>query len=230
MRDRISRYARVGSKALILAAPLLLAASVVIAGGLERLSAEFQSGGEISTTATPAAVPTAGAPGGIVVYDKTLQIPKGVAYITFSAQGDTHQLPDGFGGLIPGSGAALLMSASITDAAGNVTVCSPMATAGGAAEFGAPWMTLMKLPDGEADGNNCNDGSGGPQDCHDNAFSFSCCALVSDAKGVPNGNSKDVKINLASSNGGQVFYEDSTIYIDKTDDKAGCQSVGTGPH
>jgi len=35
---------------------------------------------------------------------------------------------------------------------------------------------------------------------------------------------------LASSNGGQVFYEDSTIYIDKTDSNPLCQKVGTGPH
>ena len=223
MRDRISRYVRIGSTALIFAAPLMLAASVATAGGLERLSAEFQSPGEISTTATPIAAGNPGAPGGTVVYDKTLNIPKGVAYITFSAQGDTH------------FGAALLMSASITDVAGNVTVCSPMATAGGAALFGAPWMTLVKLPtDGEEEVNNCNDGSGGSADCHDNAFSFSCCALVSDVKGVPNGNSKDVKIRMASSTGDQVFYEDSTIYIDKSDSGGPngglCQAVGTTPH
>jgi hypothetical protein len=97
-------------------------------------------------------------------------------------------------------------------------------------------MTLLKLPDGEA-ANNCDDGNGGPADCHDNAFSFSCCALINDVKGTPGGpppNTKDVKISMASSNGGQVFYEDSTIYIDQSDSGGGkdgfCKSVGTGPH
>ena len=229
MRKRISTYARIASKVLIFAAPLMLAASVAISGGLQRLSAEFQAPGEITTTTTPAG-------GGVVVYDKTLQIPKGVAYITFSAQGDTHEIFDvASASFIPGTGAALLMSASITDAAGNVTVCQPMASAGGSALFGAPWMTLLKLPDGEG-ANNCNDGNGGPADCHDNAFSFSCCALVNDVKGAPGGppNTKDVKITMASSNGGQVFYEDSTIYIDQSDSGGGkdglCRSVGTGPH
>jgi hypothetical protein len=222
MRDRISRYARVGSKVLIFAAPLLLAASVAFPAALDRLSAEFQSPGEISTITTPAG-------GGVVVYDKTLNIPPGVAYITFSAQGDTHQQLDPITGAdVPGTGAALLMSASITDAAGNVTICQPMATAGGAALFGAPWMTLVKLPDGEAP-NNCNDGAGGPADCHDNAFSFSCCALLAGGRG---GISRDVKISMASSNGGRVFYEDSTIYIDRGPNPDGgfCQAVGTGPH
>jgi hypothetical protein len=220
MRNRTSTYARIGSRALIFAAPLILAASVAISGGLQRLSAEFQgAGGEIATTATPGA-------GGTVVYDKTLQIPKGVAYITFSAQGDTHD------------GAALLMSASVTDVAGNVTVCSPMAAATTSNGVGAPWMTLVKLPtDGEPEANNCNDGGGGSADCHDNAFSFSCCALVADAKGVPGGpggNTHDVKISLASSNGGVVFYENSTIYVDQSDSGGGkdgfCKAVGTAPH
>ena len=215
MRNRISRYIRVGSKALGIAAPLLLAAGVAIPAALDRLSAEFQSPGEITTTATPAASPVPGAPGGIVIYDKTLNIPPGVVYLTFSAQGDTHD------------GAALLMTASITDASGNVTICQPMATAGGAAEFGAPWMTLLKLPDGETPPNNCDDGGGGPADCHDNSFSFSCCALLSGG-----GNNRDVKISMASSDGGRVFYEDSTIYIDRGPNAGGgfCQAVGTAPH
>lgn len=231
MRNRISKYARGASRALVIAAPLLLIAGVAIPAALERLSAEFQSPGEISTTATPAASPTAGAPGGIVVYDKTLNIPPGVAYITFSAQGDTHEQLDPTTFLpIAGTGAALLMSASITDAAGNETICQPMATAGGAALFGAPWMTLMKLPDGETTPNNCNDGGGGPADCHDNSLYFSCCAVLSVPPNLST--SRDVKISMASSNGGVVFYENSTIYIDRGPNAGGgfCQAVGTSPH
>jgi hypothetical protein len=80
MRKKLSKYARIGGKALILAAPVLLAASVAIPAGLDRLSAEFQSGKEILVFATPAPSPVApAAPGGNVVYDKTLNIPPGVA-------------------------------------------------------------------------------------------------------------------------------------------------------
>jgi len=43
-----------------------------------------------------------------------------VASITFSAQGDTHQLFDSSNAPIPGTGAALLMTASLTDAAGTL--------------------------------------------------------------------------------------------------------------
>jgi hypothetical protein len=235
MRVRLSRYVRVGSKALLFATPFLLAASVAIpssffSSSLERLSAEYQSGTEIHTAATPAASPVpVGAPGGAVVYDKTLNIGPGVAYITFSAQGDSHEIFNG-NTPIPGTGGALLMSASITDSSGAVTVCQPMASSGGSALFGGPWMTLIKLPDGGGNG-NCNDGGGGPADCHDNAFSFSCCALLgpSNSKG---GVSRDVKINMASSNGAEVFYENSTIYIDRSPNADGsfCSKVGTAPH
>jgi hypothetical protein len=257
MRVRLNRTVRIGLKVLVVAAPFLLAANMAVSSTLNRLSAEFQNaGGEISTiaTAAPSPVPL-GAPGGTTVYDKTLNIPSGVAYITFSAQGDTHQLLDATNIPIPGTGSALLMTASLTDAAGNVTVCQPMAGAKGAALEQAPWMTLVKLPDGETSPNNCNDGGGGPADCHDNAFMFSCCALVTcphvagagggdakrgnvknfDGSGGGGGNGgcpQDVKINMASSNGGRVFYEDSTIYIDQSSNGDGsfCSSVGTAPH
>src|SRR5713226_1076025 len=93
---------------MVLAAPALLIASAATrasAAPLHRLAAEFQNStsiggdGEIFTTATPAA-------GGLLVYQKTLSIPFDVVYITFSAQGDAH------------NGSALLMQASVTDAAG----------------------------------------------------------------------------------------------------------------
>jgi hypothetical protein len=258
MRVRLNRTVRIGLKVLVVAAPFVLAANMAVSSTLNRLSAEFQNPGEISTNATAAPSPVPlGAPGGMVVYDKTLNIPSGVAYITFSAQGDTHQL---FSGLnpIPATGSALLMTASLTDAAGNVTVCQPMAGAKGATLVQAPWMTLLKLPDGETSPNNCDDGGGGVADCHDNAFMFSCCALVTcphvagggggDAKrgkvknfdgsggGGDNGGNggcpQDVKISMASSNGAIVFYEDSTIYIDQSSNGGGgfCSSVGTEPH
>jgi hypothetical protein len=206
----------------------------LVATALHRLSAEFQNGAtsEISTTAGPG---VAGA-GGILVYDKTLTIPFPVAYITFSAQGDTH------------GGTALLMTASVTNADGTTTTCQPMANAAGAAKVQAPWMTLMKLPTnptvdaggltGNAGVNNCTqaagvngDGAGGSADCHDNAFSFSCCVLTTPATISPNTNQQDVKIKLASSNGtGAVFYEDSTIYIDASSNASLCTGVDTAAH
>ena len=241
-------------RGLTMLALLALLVAVVVAtanaGALNRLSAEFQNealgsvGGEVSTNVGPTA-------GGTVVYDKTLSIPFHVAYITFSAQGDTHK------------GTALLMSASVTNKDGVTTICQPMANAGGAAEFGAPWMTLMKLPTNptiDAGGtlNNCRetipgsppttisgDGGGGSADCHDNSFMFSCCVLPKPAAGGDT--TQRVKIKMASSlgTGGKdlhlVFYEDSTIYIDgqaklgedseesKTFSNF-CRGVGTGPH
>ena len=204
-----------GLTMLALSAVLVAAAiATANAAALNRLSAEFQAPGEISTVAGPGA-------GGVVVYDKTLSIPFGVAYITFSAQGDTH------------GGSALLMSASITNNDNVTTVCEPMNHAGGAAEFGAPWMTLVKLPtDGETEVNNCNDGGGGSADCHDNAFSFSCCVLTTPA--ASGATTQDVKIKMASSDGtNPVFYEDSTILIDGGPNPGGnsmCNKVGTAPH
>jgi hypothetical protein len=203
-------------KVVLAAIAIAVAAATANAGALLRLSTEFQSQTEIFTTAVPIAAPSPGAPGGTVVYDKTISIPLNVAYITFTAQADTHD------------GAALLMSASITDADGTVTVCQPMATAGGSAEFGGPWMTLLKLPtdaDNPADINNCDDGGGGSADCHDNSIVFSCCAVLN-----PSSTPRDVQIRMASSTGGTVFYEDSTVNIDALSGKGYCQQVGTGPH
>jgi hypothetical protein len=210
----------------------------LVATALHRLSAEFQNSGEISTTVGPAA-------GGTVVYDKTLKIPFKVAYITFSATGDTH------------GGSALLMTASVTNNDNVTTVCSPMRDAGlgGGNQFGAPWMTLVKLPTNPtidaggtlnncrvgasttpiAGGGNNGDGSGGSADCHDNAFLFSCCVLPTPAaSGDP---TQRVKIKMASSIGTgaadevlRVFYEESTIYIDASSDATLCAGVGTAAH
>src|SRR5438105_2177007 len=91
------------TSALALAAAGLCVAGPVSASNLQRLSAEFQNNtsvggsGEIFTNVP--ALPAGG--GGVVVYDKTITIPSDVdvLYVTFSAQGDTH------------NGSALLMTA-----------------------------------------------------------------------------------------------------------------------
>src|SRR5690349_13509665 len=120
-----------GLKILILPALFVVfTVGLVSAAALQRLSAEFQRG-EISTTATPAS----SGGGGTVVYDKQISLPQSVAYISFSAQGDTH------------GGAALKMTATVTptDVSGNPTgdpvLCQPLATGVGAT---APsgWYTL----------------------------------------------------------------------------------------
>src|SRR6266852_4117761 len=111
-------------KSIILRGLTMLALSAVLIAGavtwanaapLHRLAADFQNntsvggGGEIFTSSTPGS-------GGKLVYSRTLSIPFGVVYITFSAQGDTH------------NGSALLMKASVTDDASvTETSCEPLA-------------------------------------------------------------------------------------------------------
>src|SRR5438132_5658493 len=108
------------TSALALAAAGLCVAGPASASNLQRLSAEFQNNatvggsGEIFTFA--AALP--GGTGGTVVYDETITIPSDVdvLYVTFSAQGDSH------------NGSALLMNAAV-----NGGLIEPLAgqTAGG---------------------------------------------------------------------------------------------------
>lgn len=212
---------------IALTAPALLVASAATwssAAPLHRLSAEFQNStsiggtGEIVTNATPAG-------GGLLVYQKTLNIPFDVAYITFSAQGDAH------------NGSALLMQASVTDSAGNETICQPLAgqtgDGGGGPSLAPQWMTLLKVPVSSADtsatSNNCNDGGGGPADCHDNTIMFSCCVELGHGKGSHG--KQTVNIRLADLPGGDsnfAFYERSTIYIDASPNPGGnlCKGVG----
>jgi hypothetical protein len=187
------------------------------------LAADFQNDTslgleEIVTTATPAM-------GGLLAYSKTLSIPFGVVYVTFSAQGDAH------------NGTALLMQASIDDAAGNTTICQPLAgqvgIGGGGPHLFPNWYTLLIEPVSSADtemgvSNNCNDGGGGPGDCHDNTIMFSCCAQI-EPDGA--GTQHTVNIRLADLPGGDenfAFYERSTIYIDGSPNPHGdlCKGVG----
>lgn len=185
---------------------------------LKRLSAEFQNStlaNEIVTTA--AALPNGG--GGTPVYQKNLTVPDDldVLYVTFSAQADVH------------NGSALLMNATVDG-----TLCEPLAgqtgSGGGGPHLQTGWYTLLILPEPGMN-RNCNDGEGGPADCHDNTIHFSCCTRLSKGhrKILP------VDINLANLPGGDAnfsFYERSTIYIDGQKDERGkfCVGVGTEPH
>ena len=205
----------------------------LIASAVHRLSAEFQnsdSGVNEEVTSLP---PLTGGTGGISAYSKTLSIPFDVVYVTFSAQGDTH------------GGAALAMSANITDAAAVTKVCQPMAgesgEGGGGTAGPTGWMTLVKLPtnptvDTTGPANNCNDGGGGSADCHDNTLMFSCCLRITpDTASTKH----TVEIRLASqpnpqtpATPGNAYYERLTIYIDASADPGGslCSGVGAANH
>jgi hypothetical protein len=207
--------------------------------GLRRLSAEFQNNttlggdGEISTTA---AAQPAGA-GGMVFYDKTVKLSDDVdvIYVTFSGQGDAH------------NGSALLMNATV-----NGNLIQPLAgqtgVGGGSAfepHLQTGWYTLLHLPDAGT-GTNCNDGFGGPGDCHDSTLYFSgCYRLAASEKKKKHDDDDDtpksarIMIALADLPGGttggvenRAFIERTIIYIDGQKDRHGsaCKGVGTDPH
>jgi hypothetical protein len=195
---------------------------------LQRLVADFQNTtsivlpDEIVTTAPPTATPvdastTPVTSGGNLAYTKPVSIPFPVVYITFSAEADEH------------SGTALLMQATVTDSSGNITICEPLSgqsgPGGGGPNLFPHWYTLLHLPDAGAAVANCNDGGGGSADCHDNAISFSCCAAVTPDSG---GSTHSVNIGLASSTGGEVYYERSTIYVDGSPNPGGNLCTGHG--
>jgi hypothetical protein len=177
------------------------------AAPLHRVVSDFQ---DTTTLGQPevfsTALPAAGGAGGSHVYTKSVSIPPNHAvYITFTATGDTHQNAQGLG-------AALLMSASVTNPAGVKTVCEAPIT-GGLPDAGPTgWISLQKLPSGTG-ANNCNDGGGGDSDCHDNNLVFSCCVLPA-AGGA--GNTHTVDLRLASENGAIVFYERANVQVDIT--------------
>ncbi|SRR6266496_3882640 len=212
------------TSALALAAAGLCVAGPVSASNLQRLSAEFQNNstvggsGEVFTNA--AAGP--GGTGGVVVYDKTIQIPADVdvLYVTFSAQGDAH------------NGSALLMNATV-----NGGLIQPLlgqtAGGGGGPHVQTGWYTLVILPQPVAI-TNCNDGGGGSADCHDNTIYFSGCTqvLTEEHKGSQTANIQIKLADLPGTGANIAWYERSTIYIDGQHDAKGelCNGVGTGPH
>ena len=90
MRYGLYRDARIVTSTLLLAAAVLFVATSLRAAPLDRLSADFQNQGERATST----LPEAGGAGGVVVYSKTVEVPKGeeVIYITFSGQADVHPM------------------------------------------------------------------------------------------------------------------------------------------
>jgi hypothetical protein len=176
-------------------------------GEIRRLSAEFQYPPPPTgppSERTSFALPLTGGLGGTVVYNKTLFIPRNVLFVTFAGTADVH------------GGAALLMSCVIDPGTPNSRPCRP--------EGGSPtgWITLQKLPLTSLTATttpptNCNNGSGGSADCHDNAVNYSWCTNVT--RGV-----HTVQLRLATSGptavlANSVFYERATIYIDNAGKK-----------
>jgi len=212
-----------GLTMLALSAVLVTAAlATANAAPLQRLAADFQNNTSVGGTGE---IFTNLAPPGKLVYSRTLSIPFGLVYITFSAQGDVH------------NGSALLMKASVTDASGTETTCEPLAGQSGPGGDGGPtfphWYTLLNVP-APTTSTNCNNGGGGTGDCHDNTIMFSCCARITpDTEGddtVP-ATAHTVKIRLADLPGGDgnnAFYERSTIYVDGSPNPRGTLCSGVG--
>jgi hypothetical protein len=70
---------------------------------------------------------------------------------------------------------------------------------------------LLKLPN--AASTNCNDGAGGPADCHDNAFGFSGCWRLQ-TNGSKTIQTKIKLADLPGGDGNDAFYERAFITID----------------
>jgi hypothetical protein len=200
-----TRLARVA--VAIPAVAVLAIATWAGAAPLHRVVSDFQDTttlGQFEVTST--ALPAAGGAGGSHVYTNSVNIPPNHAvYITFTATGDTHE------------GAALLMSASVTNPAGFTTVCEAPITGGLPTAGPTGWISLQKLPSGTG-ANNCNNGGGGDSDCHDNNLVFSCCVRP-DPSGA--GNTHSIDLKLASSNGAIVFYERANIQVDVSPNPGG---------
>lgn len=145
--------------------------------------------GECSTSAVASSNPNT--PGGRSCFNKTVFIPgsANVLRITWSTTGDAH------------SGTALRLSCVITDGAGTTSFCQT-----GVGSDGAPagWLTALILP------NSANTNCRGPGDCHDNSMHYAWCVQI------PGDDVYTIDLRLASKNGGNVFTEKSTFYIDST--------------
>jgi hypothetical protein len=177
---------------------------------LRRLVAEFDffaPGQEAFTDAEP---------DGIAIYRKTVDVPfpTNTLYLTLSTTGDTHD------------GAASCFTALLDGVFFNPGGQGAARCAGGGADLVPGWITLLKLP-GQTDdpgGSNCNDGGGGPGDCHDNSIYYQWCTPVEPGK-------HEVEIRMASDTQGKtVFIEQASAAVDVvagvgTDDVRGSQEM-----
>lgn len=163
--------------------------------------------GEQSTTfdANP------GGTGGVDVFTDTFSTHDPIVYVTFFGTGDVHAGP------APANN-KLFMTAEVSGN-GQQVVCHPFDLAGGA---GSPtgWQALLHIPTYSAIAaaklvGSCNDGGGGPGDCHDNTVAFSCCVNVTPDL-IP-GSSHVLEVKLGNlDNVNPVFIEKYSVYVDTT--------------
>jgi hypothetical protein len=174
---------------------------------LRRLVAEFDFFGfEAFTDAEPP---------GIAIYRKTVDVPHrtNTLYLTLSTTGDTHD------------GAASCFTALLDGAFFNPGGQGAARCAQGGETPVEGWITLLKLPGqiGDPGGTNCDDGGGGPGDCHDNSIYYQWCTPVEPGK-------HEVEIRMASDTQGKaVFIEQAHFYVDASGfkEERGCVQAET---
>lgn len=159
----------------------------------ERLAAaQFKFDGTEFATATTA-VNFPGQPDGALFFRGrvTPEPDSNVLFVSFYATGDEH------------GGAKSWFSCRLNGA--------PCRTSPPFAVDEAPngWITLHHLP-ASPPTTNCNDGGGGPGDCHDNGIAYQWCVPIPKA-GAP----LTVDLRMATSNPGTlVFIEKGHVFID----------------
>ena len=170
------------------------------ANELRRLAADpLYFGTEKSTDAEPP---------GVVIYSKTVFVPGGAnaLYLTMSTTGDTH------------GGAAGCFTAKVDGAFFNAggqgaARCATDTTTGLGVNVPG-WVALIKEPAGGANA-NCNNGTGGPGDCHDNAIHYQWCTPIKHG-------THDVEVRMATSHvGDTAFIEQAFFYVDASRIKKG---------
>ncbi len=152
-------------------------------------------------------------PPGTLIYSKTVFVPgdANVLYLTMSTTGDTH-------GGAAGCFTALVDGAFFNPGGQGAAKCADDGTRN------VPgWVTLLKLPNG---GTNCNDGSGGGGDCHDNSIHYQWCTPIRHG-------THTVAVRMATSHedptgAHRVFIEQAFFYIDSSRIKRGTSCGGHG--
>ena len=165
------------------------------AGDLYRIASDFAkfNGTEFSTTAVGVGVPPAG--GGTVIYSKSVIVPPNTTslYVTVSTTGDTHK------------GAAHWFACTLDGV-------SCRTNPGGVDTAPSGWISLLKLPIATGGSTNCNDGGGGPADCHDNNVYYTWCVKTTPSNLTA---LRTVRVKMATSIAGNtVFAEKAHFYVD----------------
>jgi len=177
-------------------------AAIAADGPLFRHAADFFKfdGSEFATTVT--ANPNPAIADGALFYVRGFKpaANANVVYVTLFATGDEH------------GGAGLWLSCRWI-AGGVISKCRND-PAGGIDGAPSGWIGVHKVPSvvGTTN-NNCNDGGGGPGDCHDNVIAYSWCVRLPS----PTPATVQVRLKMATSLAGQtVFIEKGHVYIDSS--------------